>query len=115
MMEMVMAMAFAIIVFSAFFSIMGALNRTNKVYRAEARAILALDNMLERLEAEKSPDVTRVKKILAEELTEGGLGLDHKITHTIDFTEGKYRLTIYRDAGKKRKRKLAEVSLSCPK
>ncbi len=115
MIEMVMAMAFAVIVFSAFFNIMDSLNRTNKVYRAEARAVLVLDNTLERLEAEKAPDSKRLATILKEELTGGGLASDNKITHEIELKNGKCRLTIYRDAGKNRKRKLAEVVLPCTK
>ncbi len=115
MIEMVMAMAFAVIVFSAFFNIMDSLNRTNKVYRAEARAVLALDNTLERLDAEDSPDTKRLETILKEELTGGGLTSDKKITHSIELKNGKCRLAIYRDAGDNRKRKLAEVVLPCAK
>ena len=115
MIEMVMAMAFAVIIFSAFFNIMDSLNQTNKVYRAEARAILTLDNTLERLETEKSPNMKQLTAILNEELTGGGLASDKKITHDIEFKNSKCRLAIYRDAGNNRRRKLAEVVLPCAK
>ncbi len=108
MIEIVVIIAVVAVLFSAFARAVNAVYRANRTFINESKAVLVLDNVIERLKVKKDVSRNEVKKILAEEFQHSDLGKGNLFCTKAVEQEGNFVISVIR---LKDNRLLAEVRL----
>ena len=109
MLELVAALAVMALLTTCFFASLRSLVDMDKAFSAESRAILVLDNTLERAEFLKSPSSDELKRLFDSEYGKSPLKADDSIRKSFDYAEGEAHFRILKANGKP----LAEVKVKC--
>ena len=94
LLEMIVAFGLLVVISSALIGVLRMMSRVDRKFTDEHRAVLALDNLVERLHAEKHYDEAKIKKYFAEEFNNGGLKKSSQLHWKIVKKPGKVRVSV---------------------
>jgi len=106
-MEMIGALGILMLLLTCFYASLHGVLDAGRTFVREAQAIYVLENVVERLGAERTRDADRAKALLEEELAASALAKEEAITASCEPVEQGTRLRIRRSE----KRLLAEVCI----
>ncbi|MCK4982119.1 MAG: type II secretion system protein [Victivallaceae bacterium] len=108
MIEIIATLAVLAILFSAFAAAINSVYRANKTFISESKAVLVLDNVIERLKGRKNVSTEEIKRVLLNEFQRSDLGKGKQHLAAGVKRDGNLVISISRV---KDKRLLAEVKL----
>jgi len=111
MLELIAALGALALLSACFLASLKSLAKMEWISSSENRAILVLDNVLERAESIKKPSAQDIKRVFDSEYSKSPLGDDSRIHAAFVDSGDKVRLRILKPNGKP----LAEVEVKCGK
>jgi len=98
--ELVGAMAILFLLTGCFYASLNGVRRLEQVYWNETRAVVVLNNVLERVRVERNVQEQRVAAILREEFAQSGLPIHTQPATQRDSGRGTITIGILKDNGK---------------
>ena len=109
--EAVMALGLLVLLFACYFQSVRSLEAMDRSFSKESRAILVVDNTVERLGARKYYGSREIKKIFLEEFRKGGFGDNSLIAPKVVVKNDMVKLSVLKANGKA----IIEVEVKCRK
>jgi hypothetical protein len=98
--ELVGAMAILFLLMGCFYASLNGVRRLERVYWSETRAVVVLNNVLERARVERGAPEQRVADVLREEFSQSELPISAQAAVRRDPVRGTMTLGILKDNGK---------------